>query len=145
MKRVKRASPTLYHAWEKEKEGKSGRLPITESKGETAKPLTDDSRPPKTWKRKSPEDLRKSKTNSKIQSSQPLRKRHGESIQNCCHVCKEREDCFQYVCYDKTYMLGLSCRLGKHVSVSGDGKIVYNLGWIVDRIRKWTEKDACMA
>jgi hypothetical protein len=42
-------------------------------------------------------------------------------------------------------MLGLSCRLGKHVSVSGDGKIVYNLGWIVDKIRKWTEKDACMA
>lgn len=68
-----------------------------------------------------------------------------ESIQNCCHVCKEREDCFQYVCYDKTYMLGLSCRLGKHVSVSDDGKIVYNLGWIVDRIRKWTEKDTCMA
>ena len=67
-----------------------------------------------------------------------------ESIQNCCHVCKEREDCFQYVCYDKTYMLGLSCRLGKHVSVSGDGKIVYTSDWIVDRIRMWTEKNVCM-
>jgi hypothetical protein len=112
MKRVKRASPTLYHAWEKEKEGKSGRLPIAESKGETAKPDTDDSRPPKTWKRKSPEDLRKSKTNSKIQGSQPLRKRHGNRYRTAAMYAKRERIASNMCVMTRLTCLGSRADLG---------------------------------
>jgi hypothetical protein len=66
-----------------------------------------------------------------------------KSFENCGKVCKEREDCFQYVFYGKMCKLGLSFRLGKHVSPSLDRKLVYKSGWMVDRIRKWTEANAC--
>lgn len=66
-----------------------------------------------------------------------------KSFAHCRQVCKDREDCFQYVYYGKTCKLGLSFRLGKHVSPSVDGKIVWRSGWMVDRIRNWTAANAC--
>ena len=66
-----------------------------------------------------------------------------ESFENCGKICQERKDCFQYVYYDNTCKLGLSFRLGKHLSPSDDGTIVYKSGWMVERIRDWTEDNAC--
>lgn len=66
-----------------------------------------------------------------------------ESVQQCRELCQMRQDCFQYIYYDKTCKLGRSFRLGKHASPSADGNIVYTSGWMVDRIHKWTEANVC--
>jgi hypothetical protein len=137
---------------EKEKakeENKYGRPPSEEQKQDKAdgtskikvkgqEPLLDDIKnTEKKLVRKSEE---KEDRNPKLEAAE---KSAWESFENCRKVCQEREKCFQYVYYDKTCRLGLSFRLGKHVSPSDDGKIIYASGWMVDRIRQWTEDNAC--
>lgn len=65
------------------------------------------------------------------------------SFEKCGQVCDEDEDCFQWVFYEKTCKLGKSFRLGKYMPPKEGGEVVWKSGWNVDRIRKWTEDNAC--
>jgi hypothetical protein len=137
---------------EKEKakeENKDGRPPTGEQKqdkadgpskveGKDQEPLRDNTK--NTEKKLAARSEEKEDKHPKLEAAE---KAAWESFEDCHKVCQEREDCFQYVYYDKMCRLGLSFRLGKHVSPSDDGKIVYTSGWMVDRIRQWTEDNAC--
>lgn len=66
-----------------------------------------------------------------------------ESFENCGKACEENPDCFQWVFYEKTCKLGASFRLGKYVAPKEDGEVVWKSGWNMERIRQWTDTNAC--
>jgi hypothetical protein len=72
-----------------------------------------------------------------------LEKHAHESFENCGKVCEADEQCFQWVFYEKTCKLGMSFRLGKYMAPKENGEVVWKSGWKVERIREWTEKNAC--
>ncbi len=72
-----------------------------------------------------------------------LEKHAHESFENCGKVCEADKQCFQWVFYEKTCKLGMSFRLGKYMAPNENGEVVWKSGWKVERIREWTEKNAC--
>jgi hypothetical protein len=113
-------------------------LPIgedTKTKGKGSKTVLENKEKPLPGK--------SNKRRDGISKMRDLEKVAWQSFENCQKMCLERLDCFQYVVYEKTCKLGLSFRLGKHVAPDSDGKVVWKSGWMVDRIRKWTEVNAC--
>jgi hypothetical protein len=66
-----------------------------------------------------------------------------ESFDACGKVCEEDEKCFQWVYYEKTCKLGMSFRLGKYMPPKDGGEVVWKSGWKVERIRSWTDSNAC--
>ncbi|KAE9364076.1 glycosyltransferase family 31 protein [Stipitochalara longipes BDJ] len=120
---------------EKRPEDKPKESTVPEVKDKT--PLSDDT------KNKEKKIIARSEKEDKNPQLEAAEKVAWRSFEDCRKVCQERKDCFQYVYYDKTCKLGLSFRLGKHVSPSEDGKIIYTSGWMVGRIREWTEDNAC--
>lgn len=72
-----------------------------------------------------------------------IQKHAYESFEKCGKACEGAKGCFQWVYYDKTCKLGMTFRLGKYVKPSGDGKVIWKSGWMMTRIRKWTDENAC--
>ncbi|KAL3425375.1 glycosyltransferase family 31 protein [Phlyctema vagabunda] len=65
------------------------------------------------------------------------------SFEDCRNMCESVAECFQFVFYDDTCRLGYSFRLGQYVDVEREGRKIFKSGWMVDKIRRWTEENAC--
>ena len=76
-----------------------------------------------------------------------------KSFADCRKACAADTECFQFVHYDRTCKLSTSFRLGAYkapeLDVTDDRgekrDIVFKSGWMVKRIRSWTERNACKA
>jgi len=94
------------------------------------------------------EDIKKSDDNEKFPSANKLHKRTEhenawKSFEHCGEACSASPSCFQYLYYEYTCKLQNSFAIGKYKEPSDNGKVVYKSGWMVARIREWTEKHEC--
>lgn len=72
-----------------------------------------------------------------------IQKHAHESFENCGKACKEEGACFQWVFSSKTCKLGMTFRLGRYMKPSDDNKVVWKSGWMMERVKKWTEEHKC--
>jgi len=125
-----------------EGEKKEDKDPDAGAKGRDKLPTDKDAKTNSGNKGKTPpiKPNRRRDDNSKMRD---LEKAAWKSFEDCQNICLERPDCFQFVLYQKSCKLGLSFRLGKYVAPDFEGRVMSKSGWMVDRIRKWTEVNAC--
>ena len=74
-----------------------------------------------------------------------------KSFADCREACAADNECFQFAYYDRTCRLSTSFRLGAYRAPELDvtdeeGRkrdIVFKSGWMMERIREWTENNPC--
>jgi len=94
------------------------------------------------------DDVQNSEDSDKAPSVNKLHKRTErenawKSFEHCREACSASPSCFQYFYYEKTCKLQNSFAIGNYKEPSNNGKVVYKSGWMVARIREWTEKHEC--